>query len=206
MLVGIFEITFDPKLLHFYLSYFVFQFFQNVWRAYFIAKKEMFSLKDHIAISENTDLHSSLSKQECYFFLTQGNAANTECKQTHYLRLAGHEQACPLPFTGLVSEKVKNISYQILRGVRRVRTELPTGKTMAVNRARNQGTEELKERETEWVERKVVCTCSLASNSDAEKERGSTQQLWSPRAPETRKGFVSELVQDSGTFSFNALW
>lgn len=80
MLVRIFEITFNPKLLHFYLSYFGFQFFQNVWRAYFIAKKKMLSLEDHIAISENTDIHSSLSKQECHFFPTEGNEANTECK------------------------------------------------------------------------------------------------------------------------------
>ena len=31
ILVRIFKITFNPKTLHFYLSYFGFQFFQNVW-------------------------------------------------------------------------------------------------------------------------------------------------------------------------------
>lgn len=45
-----------------------------------LQKKKMLSLEDHIAISENTDIHSSLSKQECHFFPTEGNEANTECK------------------------------------------------------------------------------------------------------------------------------
>lgn len=47
-----------------------------------------------------------------------------------------------MAFTALVSEKVKNINYQIHRGVRRVRTEVQTGKSISVNKAMNLGARE----------------------------------------------------------------
>lgn len=137
MLVRIFEITFNPKLLHFYLSCFGFQFFQNVWRAYFIAKKKknVFSWGSHSYFWKYW--HSLLIKQVRMSFLPNRGKWSKYWMQIDPLLVFDRSwlQVACLSLGLYRSSQWESENHQLSdsEGVRRLRTKVQKGKSSAVN-------------------------------------------------------------------------